>query len=122
MRSPSSSARCCSRRAGGWGPRWGGGRAQGREAAVPHRGEAGAGRAAWWAAAIQFAGTIFFNATTFRALQTALSDPSYDRLVWRPDVFGSTCFLVSGLNEVFSPEIRAQLKGPVGAAGQSCNE
>jgi hypothetical protein len=70
--------------------------------AVPHRREAGAGRAAWWAAAIQFAGTIFFNITTFRALQTALSDPSYDRLVWRPDVFGSTCFLVSGLIAYFA--------------------
>jgi hypothetical protein len=57
----------------------------------------GAGRAAWRTAVIQFAGTLFFNITTFRALQTALSDPSYDRLVWRPDAFGSTCFLVSGL-------------------------
>jgi hypothetical protein len=57
----------------------------------------GAGTAAWRAAAIQFAGTLFFNITTFRALQTALSDPAYDRLVWRPDAFGSTCFLVSGL-------------------------
>src|SRR3954451_18829545 len=57
----------------------------------------GAGSAAWRAATIQFAGTLFFNVTTFRALQTALSDPSYDRLVWRPDAFGSTCFLVSGL-------------------------
>src|SRR3954451_20021714 len=27
-----------------------------------------------------------------------------------------------GVSEVFSPEIRAQLKGPVGAAGQGCNE
>jgi hypothetical protein len=57
----------------------------------------GAGAAAWRAAAIQFAGTLFFNVTTFRALQTALSEPSYDRLVWRPDAFGSTCFLISGL-------------------------
>ena len=57
----------------------------------------GSGVAAWRVAVIQFAGTLFFNITTFRALQTALSDPSYDRLVWRPDAFGSTCFLVSGL-------------------------
>ena len=27
---------------------------------------------------------------------TALGSPSYDRLVWRPDAFGSGCFLVSG--------------------------
>ena len=65
--------------------------------AAPDRGDAGTGRAAWWTATIQSAGTIFFNITTFRALQTALSDPAYDRLVWRPDAFGSTCFLISGL-------------------------
>jgi hypothetical protein len=53
--------------------------------------------AAWWTAAIQSAGTLFFNVTTFRALHTALSDPSYNRLVWRPDAFGSVCFLVSGV-------------------------
>ena len=41
-------------------------------------------------------GTLFFNATTFRALQTGLDSPSYDRLVWRPDALGSACFLVSG--------------------------
>jgi len=51
----------------------------------------------WWSAIVQSAGTIFFNISTFLALQTAVSDPSYDRLVWRPDAFGSTCFLISGL-------------------------
>jgi hypothetical protein len=51
----------------------------------------------WRAAVIQSAGTLFFNVTTFRALHTALSDSSYDRLVWRPDAFGSICFLVSGV-------------------------
>jgi hypothetical protein len=55
------------------------------------------GRAAWWAAIVQFAGTLFFNATTFRAMHDALSNPEYDRLVWRPDALGSICFLVSGL-------------------------
>ncbi len=57
----------------------------------------GAGRGAWWAAVIQSAGTLFFNVTTYRALHTALSSPEYNRLVWRPDAFGSICFLVSGL-------------------------
>jgi YrhK-like protein len=56
----------------------------------------GAGRAAWWSALIQSAGTVFFNVTTFRAMQTAVSSQQYDRLVWRPDAFGSICFLVSG--------------------------
>ena len=34
--------------------------------------------------------------TTYQALHTSLSNSNYDRLVWRPDAFGSICFLVSG--------------------------
>jgi hypothetical protein len=49
-----------------------------------------------WSAGVQLLGTLFFNATTFRALQTGLDSPSYDQLVWRPDALGSTCFLISG--------------------------
>jgi hypothetical protein len=64
--------------------------------AFPARHSPGLGRASWWAAAIQLAGTLFFNATTFRSLHTALSDTAYDTLVWRPDALGSVCFLVSG--------------------------
>jgi hypothetical protein len=55
-----------------------------------------AGRQAWWAAAVQSVGTLFFNLTTFRALHTALSSSEYNRLVWRPDALGSVCFLISG--------------------------
>ena len=54
------------------------------------------GRAAWWAAIIQSAGTLFFNLTTYEAMHTALASPEYNRLVWRPDWRGSVCFLVSG--------------------------
>ena len=54
------------------------------------------GRAGWWAAIIQSAGTLFFNVTTYQAMHTALTSPDYDRLVWRPDWRGSICFLVSG--------------------------
>jgi len=54
-------------------------------------------RAAWWAAVIQSAGTLFFNLSTFHALDTAFSNPQYNRLVWRPDARGSVCFLVSGV-------------------------
>lgn len=50
----------------------------------------------WWSASVQLVGTLFFNVTTWLALGTALSSPSYDRLVWRPDAFGSACFLVAG--------------------------
>ena len=65
--------------------------------AAPRRSADAAGRAAWWAATIQSIGTLFFNITTFRALQVTLSDASYDKLVWRPDAYGSVCFLISGL-------------------------
>ncbi|HXD65129.1 MAG TPA: hypothetical protein VNV17_10955 [Solirubrobacteraceae bacterium] len=64
--------------------------------AFPERG-APAGKAPLWAAVIQSAGTLFFNATTYRALHTALTNAEYDRLVWRPDALGSICFLVSGV-------------------------
>jgi hypothetical protein len=56
-----------------------------------------AGGAARWSAVIQSAGTVFFNVSTFRALDTAVSATVYDRLVWRPDALGSICFLVSGV-------------------------
>jgi hypothetical protein len=64
--------------------------------AWPARHEAGAGRAAWWTATVQSAGTVCFNVSTFLALRTAFDEPQYDRLVWRPDAFGSIFFLVSG--------------------------
>jgi hypothetical protein len=50
----------------------------------------------WWSSSIQLVGTLFFNVTTFHALSSAVGSTSYDRLVWRPDAFGSVCFLVSG--------------------------
>ena len=65
--------------------------------AWPERHARDGGRAAWWSAVIQSAGTLFFNRTTFRALQTAVSSSDYNRLVWRPDALGSICFLVSGV-------------------------
>ena len=49
-----------------------------------------------WSSLVQLAGTIFFNVSTFRALQTSLDSSAYDRLVWTPDAFGSICFLVAG--------------------------
>lgn len=64
--------------------------------AFPERHSHG-GAAQVWAAAIQSAGTLFFNLTTYRALHTALSSPEYNKLVWRPDSLGSICFLVSGV-------------------------
>src|SRR5438034_4463706 len=54
------------------------------------------GRAGWWSAIVQSAGTLFFNVTTYQAMHVALTSSEYDRLVWRPDWRGSICFLVSG--------------------------
>ena len=51
----------------------------------------------WWSAAVQFLGTLFFNVSTFDAMLDGLSSEQTNRLVWAPDVFGSACFLVSGV-------------------------
>jgi YrhK-like protein len=64
--------------------------------AWPDRREREGGRATWWSAVVQSAGTLFFNVTTYQAMHTALTDPGYNHLVWRPDWRGSVCFLVSG--------------------------
>jgi hypothetical protein len=53
--------------------------------------------ATWWSAAIQFAGTLFFNLSTGDVLLSDLSALQEDRLVWTPDLLGSICFLVSGV-------------------------
>jgi len=47
------------------------------------------------ASLIQFAGTLFFNVSTFAAMNTALDAEQVDLRVWTPDVLGSICFLVS---------------------------
>jgi hypothetical protein len=65
--------------------------------AFPERHSGAAGKAAFRAAAIQSAGTLFFNVTTYQALHTSLSNSNYNRLVWRPDALGSICFLISGV-------------------------
>ncbi len=49
----------------------------------------------FWAAVVQFAGTIFFNLSTGFAIDETLDLDQINRLVWRPDVFGSTAFLVA---------------------------
>jgi hypothetical protein len=49
----------------------------------------------WWACVVQFAGTLFFNVTTFTALNDSLSTTQQDIRVWAPDAFGSACFLLA---------------------------
>jgi hypothetical protein len=50
---------------------------------------------AWSSSIIQFLGTLFFNTSTFWAMWTRFSTAVTDRLVWRPDIYGSICFLVA---------------------------
>jgi hypothetical protein len=49
----------------------------------------------WSAGAIQLAGTLFFNISTFDAMARHLSAGEENKLVWSPDAFGSICFLVA---------------------------
>jgi hypothetical protein len=53
------------------------------------------GRIDWWATAVQLAGTVFFNVSTGVAMVSDLSAQTAHRHVWRPDAFGSVCFLVA---------------------------
>ena len=52
----------------------------------------GHGRLDLSASAIQFAGTLLFNLSTFSAMSDELSAQQAHRLVWAPDAFGSVCF------------------------------
>ena len=49
----------------------------------------------WLASAIQLAGTLFFNVSTFAGMKHGFDARQSDLRVWTPDVFGSICFLVS---------------------------
>jgi YrhK-like protein len=49
----------------------------------------------WWASAVQLLGTLFFNLSTLAALLASVGHAKADRYVWRPDAFGSICFLVA---------------------------
>jgi hypothetical protein len=63
---------------------------------LQYRGVAGTRASAdWWASAVQLAGTLLFNVSTFNAMIDHLSARQEDRLVWSPDAFGSICFLVA---------------------------
>ena len=49
----------------------------------------------WLAAVTQFPGTLFFNVSTFAALAHNATTEEERQHVWRPDIYGSTLFLVS---------------------------
>src|SRR5947209_8096996 len=56
--------------------------------AWPERNSSAAGRAAWRAAIIQSAGTLFFNVTTFQANQQRPPTSEYNRADGRPQRLG----------------------------------
>jgi hypothetical protein len=49
----------------------------------------------WWSTGVQLVGTLYFNVMTFLALYDSWTVDQERRLVWRPDVMGSICFLVA---------------------------
>jgi hypothetical protein len=49
----------------------------------------------WLAAITQFPGTLLFNVSTLAALAHNASVQQQDRRMWRPDLFGSTLFLIA---------------------------
>jgi hypothetical protein len=51
----------------------------------------------WWATAVQFAGTLYFNVSTGVATQSDLAAQTAHQHIWRPDAIGSVCFLVASL-------------------------
>ena len=76
----------------------------------PPRGDTNrADRADWWAAAIQFVGTLCFNVSTFVALLAAIADPTRLGAGWRPDAWGSVAFLVSSVLAVVATKDRGHL-------------
>lgn len=51
----------------------------------------------WLAAITQFPGTLSFNISTLAALVHNATVKQEDRRVWRPDLYGSTLFLIASV-------------------------
>ncbi|MCS5719347.1 YrhK family protein [Herbiconiux sp. CPCC 205763] len=66
----------------------------------------------WWASAVQFAGTLFFNVSTTAALLTAVDSTTRVGSGWRPDAFGSVCFLLASVLAVVASTERDRLWDP----------
>jgi drug/metabolite transporter (DMT)-like permease len=78
----------------------------------PRSGTSRADRADWWAAAVQFVGTLFFNLSTSAALITAVNENARVGSGWRPDAWGSICFLVASAFAVVATTDREGLWDP----------
>src|SRR3954464_5484215 len=64
----------------------------------------------WLAAVTQFPGTLLFNVSTLAALAHNASASEQDRHVWRPDLFGSTLFLVASTFGILALGVSAGAK------------
>ena len=84
-----------------------------------------AARQGWLAAATQFPGTLFFNGTTFWAITVATANSQYDKVVWRPDFYGSILFLVSSTFAILAlgqdPHVAPARGRVVGRPGSTCS-
>lgn len=79
---------------------------------LPHRRISQPDRLDWWAAAIQFVGTLLFNVSTGVALGAAIAQPTAVGLGWKPDAWGSVAFLVSSALALVSTKDRGLLWDP----------
>ncbi|MWB98216.1 YrhK family protein [Agromyces seonyuensis] len=78
----------------------------------PRPGTEPADRADWFAAAVQFVGTLCFNVSTGVALAAAIADPTRLGAGWRPDAVGSIAFLVASALAVVATRDRGRLWDP----------
>jgi len=78
----------------------------------PHGDTNRADRADWWAAAVQFVGTLLFNVSTFAALAAAIARPDAVGIGWRPDAWGSLAFLIASTLAVVATKDRGRLWDP----------
>lgn len=69
-------------------------------------------RADWWAAAVQFVGTLCFNVSTAIAVWSHLGEEQTLRHAWRPDAVGSACFLIASVLALVATTHRDRLWDP----------
>lgn len=78
----------------------------------PRQGASRPDRYDWWAAAVQFVGTLLFNVSTTVALIASIDADARVGSGWRPDAFGSIAFLVSSCLAVVATVERDGLWDP----------
>jgi len=84
----------------------------------PLRGTNRANAFDWWAAAVQFAGTLFFNVSTTEGLLVAIRAPGSSG-GWRPDALGSIAFLVASAFAIVATTERDRLWDPFARTWQT---